>query len=82
MTDRFRQQYTPVTDQQKGFMIEIKKKATELESLLSQVQTYSNLESKSDKSKAEYGRALSIATTKLEESVMWAVKAASTDLNQ
>lgn len=57
---RFRPRYRKLNDAELQLMDEIKSKASELESL------YERIEGK--------GRGVSIALTKLEESVMWAVK--------
>lgn len=63
MTDVFRKEYTPISDQQKTRVLEIKLKAEELLALIGLS------EDRSDKS-----RCIAIAKTKLEEAVMWSVK--------
>lgn len=56
---RFRPRYRALTDEEKALHDEIKVKAEELEALYD---------------KLTQGRYTSLAVTKLEESVMWAVK--------
>lgn len=65
MSDTFRKEYTPLDDEQKTEMLEIKTKAEELEALFL-------------KSKSREPRLMSIALTQLELSVMAAVKAVTT----
>ncbi len=67
--DRFRKQYTPITDDQKELVSVIKEKAVELEALFESAKFYDH-------------RLGAIALTELESSVMWAVKAATTEVPQ
>lgn len=60
--DTFRKEYTPLTDAQKEMVLKIKQKADELEALFDEVNT------------PNIGREIALAKTKLEESIMWAVK--------
>ncbi len=57
MSDVFRKEYKPLSDESKQRMVEIKDKAEELYSLI-----------------GDGTREMALARTKLEESVMWAVK--------
>ncbi len=66
--DRFRKEYTPITDSQKQLVAAIKNKAEELEHLIGVAQNHDH-------------RLGAIALTVLEESVMWAVKAATADIS-
>lgn len=65
--DRFRKNYTPVTNDQKDLVLAIKGKAEELEALIQSASSYDH-------------RLASIALHELEETVMWAVKAATTEI--
>lgn len=56
---RFRPTYRALTDEEKALHDRIKEKAVELEALIEQTKP---------------GREKSLAMTKLEESVMWAIK--------
>jgi hypothetical protein len=58
-TNRFRPQYRALTDHEKALHDAIKDKATELDALFGQVKP---------------GRYNALATTALEQSVMWIVK--------
>ena len=60
MASRFRPQYRELLEDEKTILDQIKGKASELELLYNQVTP---------------SRELSLGMTKLEESVMWAVKA-------
>jgi hypothetical protein len=62
MTDVFHAQYRELSDNEKSLMEEIKLKAGDLYNLFENVATTDN------------GREIALAKTKLEESVMWAVK--------
>lgn len=64
MADTFRKEYTPLTDDQKARMTEIKTKAEELEKLFNEAMWAGH-----------DMRQLKIAHTNLEQSIMWAVKA-------
>jgi hypothetical protein len=64
MSDVFRQEYTPLTDEQKAAVLAFKQKAQELYDLLP-------CDAENGKMKS---REFSIAATTLEEAVMWAVK--------
>lgn len=81
MSDLFRKEYTPITDEQKAISTAIKEKAEELFALYEQAQRDGeprhNEESELDS--ASY-RCVRIAMTRLEESVMWAVKGVTTKI--
>lgn len=62
MSDTFRKEYRPLTDSEKESMEKIKIKAEELETLFDEVNN------------PNIGREIALAKTKLEESIMWAVK--------
>lgn len=64
--DTFRKVYTPIDDQQKAEVQAIKEKAEELEELFG-------------KSMQREPRLMAVAKTNLEQSVMWAVKAVTTE---
>lgn len=66
MPDTFRQIYTPLNEQQKDEMQAIKEKAQELEDLYT-------------KSMQREPRLMAVAKTNLEQSVMWAIKAVTTE---
>lgn len=66
MLDIFRKEYTPLTDEQKKQMEELKNKGQELFDLMN---SYVKPEEHSDRS-----RCMAIARTHLETSVMYAVK--------
>lgn len=63
MTDTFRKEYTPLSDEQKTKVAAIKVKAQEL------LEEIGASEDRSEKS-----RCLALGRTKLEEAIMWAVK--------
>jgi pantothenate kinase len=63
MSDVFRKEYKPLTDLTKMKMHAIKQIASDLH------EVFENVTNESDK------RCIAIAKTKLEESVMWAIKA-------
>lgn len=62
MADTFRKEYTPLTDQQKAIMMKVKEQAEVLLNLFDEANTPNS------------GREIALAKTKLEESIMWAVK--------
>lgn len=64
--DTFRKEYTPLTETQKAEMQAIKEKAEELESLFG-VSTHRE------------PRLMAIARTNLEQAIMWAIKAVTTE---
>lgn len=66
MTDTFRKEYRPLSDQQKELMELIKDRA---ESLLFAFNQHTEFEVQAD------ARAMALAKTNLEQAVMWAVKA-------
>lgn len=66
MSDTFRKNFAPLSDQQKAEMQAIKEKAEELEELF-------------NKSVQREPRLMAVAKTNLETSVMWAVKAVTTE---
>lgn len=74
MADVFRQDYTPITEEQKAQVLAVKVKAQELHDLISAAVTEGE---RSDRS-----RCIAIAKTTLEESVMWAVKGLTIELPQ
>jgi hypothetical protein len=65
MSNTFRKTYRPLTAVEAGLVADIKTMAEKLDALYQSAGTLLNM--------PDY-RALSIAQTKLEESVMWAVK--------
>ena len=67
MSDTFRKEYKPLTDQQKSWMGEVKDKA---EALLTAMNSGMEPDERSDRA-----REMAVAKTNLEQSVMWAVKA-------
>ena len=83
--DTFRKKYTPITDEQKNLVAAIKAKAEELADLYGQafrnqpeeMPPISMLEECHLRS--ENNRCLRHGMDRLEESVMWAVKAATTE---
>lgn len=66
MTDTFRKEYRPLSEQQKELIELIKDRA---ESLLSAFNEYVNFEIAVD------ARQMALAKTNLEQAIMWAVKA-------
>ena len=62
MPDIFRTQYKEQTPEMKAFILKLKEKAMELYAIINEGGTPSN------------GRETALAKTKLEESIMWAVK--------
>lgn len=60
--DKFRKEYKQLTDSQKESMLKIKNKAEELDLLFDEIND------------PTMGREIALAKTKLEESIMWAVK--------
>ena len=63
--DRFRLRYASMDDMQRALITDIKEQGMELESLIDRVSDEYNV------------RCAHIAMTKLEETIMWAVKGAS-----
>lgn len=70
MSDTFRKEYTPLDDEQKKNMADIKNKAEELLSLF-------NTAVPTDE-RSERSRCMAVARTNLEQTIMWAVKAVTT----
>ncbi len=70
MTDTFRKKYTPLDDEQKQQMSDVKDKAQELLDLFN---TVVSLEERSERS-----RCMAVARTNLETTIMWAVKGVTT----
>jgi len=68
--DTFRLNYTPLDDEQKAAMQDIKVKAAELEALFDAIAPEGE---RSDRSRLK-----AVAKTELEGAVMWAVKAVTT----
>jgi len=83
--DRFRLEYTPIDDTQKEHVKKIKLKAQELEELYNEALKYNRSKSLSTpipgKDLPEFSRLFSLAQTDLESSVMWAVKAVTTNIS-
>ena len=67
MTDLFRKEYAPLTDEQKAEVKVLKEKAEDLFGLLVSQTPLSGVN-------GSKGRYISLAKTSLEESIMWAVK--------
>lgn len=63
MKDTFRKEYMPISDAQKEQVKLIKEKAEELLVIIGEAED-----------RSEKSRCLALAKTKLEETVMWAVK--------
>lgn len=63
MSDVFRKEYKPLTDEQKDAMGRIKDKAEELMASFEDIQSV-----------LADGRQMALAKTNLEQSVMWAIK--------
>lgn len=66
MSDVFRGNYRELTEEEKALVMQIKESAQSLYELIAG--------NPDEATNATKGRALSLAKTKLEESVMWAVK--------
>lgn len=66
MTDTFRKEYKPLTEDQKTQMLEVKNKAEELESLFNSIVPAEE--------RSERSRCMAIARTSLETAIMYAVK--------
>lgn len=66
MTDTFRKEYTPLTDDQKTQMAQVKDKAQELLDLLNIIVP--------QEERSERSRCMAVARTNLETTIMWAVK--------
>jgi hypothetical protein len=66
MTDTFRKVYTPITEQQRGEMNDLKAAADNLLDLMN--------ESVPAADRSESSRCMAIARTNLEQSIIWAVK--------
>lgn len=64
--DTFRKEYTPLTDEQKTQMAQVKDKAQELLDLLNVIVP--------QEERSERSRCMAIARTNLETTIMWAVK--------
>lgn len=71
MADTFRRNYTPLSDQQRAHMDQVKIYAEDLEVLFDKVSPRTV--------QGEKSRCINIARTKLEEAVMWAVKGITTE---
>ena len=70
MSDTFRKEYKPLSEEQKTQMAEIKDKAEELEELLNGVLD--------PEERSERARCVAVAKTNLETAIMWAVKGVTT----
>lgn len=68
--DLFRKEYTPLTDEQKGQMAELKNIAQDLLDAMNQTVA--------PEERSERSRCMAIARTHLETAVMFAVKAVTT----
>ena len=66
MSDPFRKEYTPLTDEAKAQMLEVKEKADELLALFNKIVP--------SEERSERSRCMAIARTNLETTIMWAVK--------
>lgn len=64
--DTFRKEYTPLTDDQKTQMAQVKDKAQELLDLLNSIVP--------QEERSERSRCMAVARTNLETTIMWAVK--------
>src|SRR5439155_653547 len=71
--DRFRKEYRQLNDEEKALCLKIKETATKMEALL--LTDLGREEIDPDDYLRERARATALARTKLEESVMWAIKA-------
>ena len=69
-TDTFRKVYTPLSDEQKFQMAEIKDAAENLEALLKGALKPNE--------RSERARCIAVAMTNLETAVMWAIKGVTT----
>jgi hypothetical protein len=70
MTDTFRQEYTPLSDEQKAQVAVIKENAAHLLSLIDQFVP--------GEERSERARCVNIGRTNLEQSIMWVVKGLTT----
>lgn len=70
MTDTFRKEYTPLTDEQKSQVAVIKENAAHLLSLVDQFVP--------GEERSERARCVNIGRTNLEQSIMWIVKGLTT----
>jgi hypothetical protein len=70
--DTFRKIYTPLTEEQKEQMNNIKDKAQDL------LDLFNDAISPSEFGRGEKTRLMAIARTNLEQTIMWAVKAVTT----
>lgn len=68
--DTFRKEYTPLDEEQKQQMAAIKDKAQELLDLFNQAVP--------QEERSERSRCMAVARTNLEQTIMWAVKAVTT----
>jgi len=66
MNDTFRKEYTPLDDDQKSFMHQVKTTAEELERVFN--------EAIPAEERSERSRCMAVARTQLETTIMWAVK--------
>ncbi len=66
MSDTFRKEYKPLTDEQKTQMADVKAAADNLLDIMNQIVP--------GEERSERSRCLAIARTNLEQAVMWAVK--------
>jgi hypothetical protein len=70
MTDTFRKEYTPLTDEQKSQVAVIKENAEMLLGLMNQFVDPNE--------RSERSRCMAVARTQFETTIMWAVKAVTT----
>lgn len=75
-TSRFRPRYRALADNEKALHDALKEKAAELEALINQIAParQAAAEARGAQQLASCGRETALAMTKLEESLMWAVK--------
>lgn len=66
MTDAFRKEYKPLSDEQKTHMVGVKFAADSLLELMNQAVPAEE--------RSERSRCMAIARTNLEQTIMWAVK--------
>lgn len=67
MSDTYRKEFKPLSDEQKELMLKIKEQAEVLETLFGQIGGSQTID-------ASTGRMVSLAKTNLEQAIMWAVK--------
>lgn len=79
MSDVFRQEYTPVTEESRAKVLALKVKAQELWDLMAPIVTSeTNADGTTSGSKIDT-REMALARTNLEQAVMWAVKSLTSE---